>query len=130
MSLSRERRLGIDVSSTLSVQDQSETAEDDGDNSDFTKKRSLFSKNMPGVMTAEEVESQIDLGQMRIKLGSKVVHLEVSFPSTSLAGFLPVANGLLRSLLAGIPEIFWIPSPSSAYLASFQQRWVQRLRSG
>lgn len=77
---------------------------------------------MPGIMTTEEVESQIDLEQIRIRLGSKVVHLEVGSPLTSLAGFLAVANTLFRNLLAGTPEIFWIPSPSSAYSASLPQR--------
>ncbi|KAI9718271.1 MAG: hypothetical protein M1812_004261 [Candelaria pacifica] len=74
VSLSCERRLGIDAPST-STQNQSDISVNDNNKSVLSKNGSLFSKNMAGVMTAEEVESQIDLGAMRIKLGSDIAHL-------------------------------------------------------
>lgn len=37
----------------------------------------VFQAKMPGAMTVEEVEDQIDLGRWRLKLGDRLVNLEV-----------------------------------------------------
>ncbi|KAI9796599.1 MAG: Arginyl-tRNA--protein transferase 1 [Candelina submexicana] len=77
VSLSRERRLGISATSASASTEEQSPFDDDQDFQPLSlENASLFSMNMPGVMTAEQVQSQIELGKMRMILGSDIVHLE------------------------------------------------------
>lgn len=51
-----------------------------GPDEDDTAERpaTVFEARMPGAMAKEEVENEIDLGQWRLKIQGRIVHLEVS----------------------------------------------------
>ncbi|KAI9820597.1 MAG: Arginyl-tRNA--protein transferase 1 [Pycnora praestabilis] len=79
VSLSRERRLGISAepSSSLAADNIGNTEENTQNQSSpvisllrpSSSPESLFEMNMPGVMSLEEVQIQIDLDKMRISFG-------------------------------------------------------------
>lgn len=81
MSLERELRLpahrindvnelGLDEASLKRLQDYQRQEE--------THLDSALSAAMPGLMSLDEVEDEIDLGRWPLKLGNMLVHLEVS----------------------------------------------------
>lgn len=62
--------------------------EDDGNQSQ--RAATVFQARMPGAMTLEEVEDQINLDRWRLQLGSRLVNLEArldlnGFPNNALA---------------------------------------------
>ena len=57
---------------------------------------------MPGALSLEEVVEKIDLGKWRLKLGQRVVRLEVKITSKWSILIAVIADALNRILLAGI----------------------------
>ncbi|KAI9804571.1 MAG: Arginyl-tRNA--protein transferase 1 [Piccolia ochrophora] len=71
VSLSRERRLGIGAPTEKRAQDntpETQSAPDADESESSNTTSSLFSTSMPGVLTASQVSTTMDLGKVRIRV--------------------------------------------------------------
>ncbi|MCJ1280829.1 Arginyl-tRNA--protein transferase 1 [Xylographa opegraphella] len=73
VSLSRDRRLGINASS--SVTDNEQAAGSTAGSSTAPDPSSIFHTDMPGVMSIEDIKENISLGEIDVRLKDKTVNL-------------------------------------------------------
>ncbi|KAF1830457.1 hypothetical protein BDW02DRAFT_591857 [Decorospora gaudefroyi] len=122
VSMSRERRRGDEASSRKDKEDDTMKALDDQDDfSDYplptaaeggaavSNGMSLFDLKVPGLMTAEEVEEQLDLGSMPIRVSGRMAEAQdlVSWDSSDLRNPRSI-KGIIGEMVAGMgPEAAW-----------------------